>query len=549
MRSVGSLLLEVLAVPCGLALALRAKTAPGGGAYLGEDGRGARCTSPIYCEGPLLETVQRSGLYHDSKTFVDMPGRFSEATILRNFARLGPHPKEEQLAAFVATNFYRPGSDLRAIIPRDWEPHPPTLAAITDGRLRELALTIHSKWKALVRVVDPDRIRNGTATSTIPLPCPFVVPGGRFRELYYWDSFWILEGLYVSGMCETAMFMVENLAWLVSKFGFIPNGSRKYYLNRSQPPLFAQICERFLQECVPAGDQEEWLRRKLPLLDQEYTFWMTRRIASAPLNRYYADTEVARPEAFKQDTLLAETVESLGAARRDRATLFRELAAGAESGWDFTVRWFGGSSSGNLTQISVTNVVPVDLNAIMCRNEMILGRLHGQVGDAARRKDYLARARRRLEAMNRVLLRDGRGWFDGGVLGGQSLADSFAMFSSNLAPIWYDVLSPETLDYPKLEALLLRHGQILFEYPGGIPNNVIASGEQWDFPNVWPLVQYHFINVFERLGQLAPKDAAPHWRAHAIGVAQRFVKSVHCGFKNYGKRVVAGWGHDDRLII
>ena len=71
--------------------------------------------------------------------------------------------------------------------------------------------TVHGKWKALVRRVRTDRLCPGCASSVIPLPMPFVVPGGRFRELYYWDSFWLLEGLYASEMCLTARKMMDKV--------------------------------------------------------------------------------------------------------------------------------------------------------------------------------------------------------------------------------------------------------------------------------------------------------------------------------------------------
>lgn len=501
-----------------------------------------RCTSRVYCEGPLLGTIQRSNLHHDSKAFVDMPGKYDEETIIRNFDRLGPYPGEEALAGFVASNFYRPGSDLRVVVPKDWKVQPELLAGtrIKDGNLRDLAATIHSKWKALVRVVDPSRVRNDTVTSTIALPYPFVVPGGRFRELYYWDSFWILEGLYVSEMCETAKFVVENLAWLVSKFGFIPNGSRKYYLNRSQPPLFAQICQRFLQECVPADDKGAWIRDKLPLLDQEYEFWMTFRVVRLPLpdgqgtavlNRYHADTELARPEAFKQDTLLADTLSPPNVSTGVR-NLFKQLATGAESGWDFTVRWFGAPPTSNLTQISLTNMIPTDLNAIMYRNEAILGNLHTLADNSQKREYYSANARNRLRGMD-AFLKSPVGWSDYDFVGKHSMAEHFDLLSSNLAPLWYGALDTKILNYTEIQAALHRHGRILFNYPGGIPNNLFASGEQWDFPNVWAPIQYHFINVFEDLGKRAPENQA-YWQEQALNVAQRFIQSVYCGFKNYG---------------
>ena len=153
------------------------------------------CNSPIYCHGPLLDAVQRSGLFGDSKRFVDMPTKKPEQTILAAFRRLDDPSDLGRLEQFVQENFYPAGYELRKVRPRDWHEGIRLIAAIPDPKVRELAATVHGKWRGLLRQSDHShkRLCEGCVSSHLPLPHPFVVPGGRFREFYYWDSYWVVE--------------------------------------------------------------------------------------------------------------------------------------------------------------------------------------------------------------------------------------------------------------------------------------------------------------------------------------------------------------------
>jgi alpha,alpha-trehalase len=146
---------------------------------------GAFCTSPIYCTGPLLDTIQRAGLFNDSKTFVDMPLRAPEQVILAAFAALGHGPlSRAQLANFVEQYFYPAGTDILEMSPIDWKPNPSFLLDIVDPELNRFASAIHRKWQDLTRRWNPTVV-----SSHIVVENPFVVAGGRFREYYYWFVF------------------------------------------------------------------------------------------------------------------------------------------------------------------------------------------------------------------------------------------------------------------------------------------------------------------------------------------------------------------------
>ena len=146
----------------------------------------------------------------------------------------------------------------------------------------------------------------------VPLPFPYIVPGGRFREIYYWDSYFTMLGLQVSGQVEMIQNMVDNFAYLISEIGFIPNGNRTYYLGRSQPPFFALMIN-LLGEST---GESSLLKYREPL-EKEYAFWMDgedritepgkgyRRVVKLPgeviVNRYWDDNDTPRPEAYTED--------------------------------------------------------------------------------------------------------------------------------------------------------------------------------------------------------------------------------------------------------
>ena len=101
--------------------------------------------------------------------------------------------------------------------------------------------------------------------SLLALPYPTVVPGGRFRESYYWDTYWIVEGLLVSGLHTSARGTIKNLLSYIESFGFVPNGGRCYYMDRSQPPMLSEMVLAYYR----ATGDIALLRHALPLLDRE----------------------------------------------------------------------------------------------------------------------------------------------------------------------------------------------------------------------------------------------------------------------------------------
>lgn len=416
------------------------------------------------------------------------------------------------------------------MIPKDWAESPAFIKNIKDPRLQEFGQVIHSKWKSLTGRFDRRRICKECQASSFELPYPFIVPGGRFREFYYWDSYWILEGLYVSEMCTTASGMIENMLVMIEEFGFIPNGARIYYMNRSQPPMFPIIIERYIKECIVTEEEKiNYIQRVLPLMEKEYSFWMKERSTEIlwkgrnhTLNVYRAEHWMPRPESFSEDTKAA----SDGRFDTDlkKQLLFQNIASAAESGWDFTERWLNRSSQ--FSTIRTVMLVPTDLNAIMHRNEMILSRLFKAAGNHEKEEVYLKNAKERLDSINALLYTNGT-WIDFDM---ESMGPARSTsFISDISP----TLFIESVENEKVEAALKRVDNLLFKFPGGIPANEHMSGQQWDFPNVWAPIQQLSIDLFLRLDNSQRGENY----AKALNIAQRWINSTFCGYEMFSKLI------------
>lgn len=268
---------------------------------------------------------------------------------------------------------------------------------IKDEDLAAFTTEVMKIWPTLLR----QQVKNETliASSLLPIRRPFIVPGGRFRELYYWDSFFILEGLLRSGgpYREIARNHIENFLDFIEKLGFVPNGSRLYYLNRSQPPLLTMM----IQVYIDMTGREEVLERALPLLEKEYDWWMANRSVivflgrkNYTMNQNVVRTTEPRPESYKTDLTTAGISLNISSAKPEeyfisthqKHKLYRNIAAAVESGMDFSARFLanvGDSFNKTVLQnkqalqsVDTENIVPVDLNSILYYNEKSMAELH-----------------------------------------------------------------------------------------------------------------------------------------------------------------------------
>lgn len=295
------------------------------------------CDHPIFCktnEG-ILHSVQLAGVFNDSKTFVDMPLMYDVNTVLSNFDKLTDKSDKQELAKFVSENFSEEGTELEPVTPDDWKQNPQFLETISDENLKKLATYMNEVWKNLTRQFAKSKAEIEEKSSLIYLEQPFVVPGGRFREVYYWDSYWTAKGLLLSEMTETTKGMIENFKYLIDLYGHIPNGNRLYYTMRSQPPVFAQMVWDYLNWTNDLTNQRQFIAGIVWQLEAEFQFWQGRMVditvdnVTHQLARYNVEAGGPRPESYREDYNLGES-GLLG--DREKEKWYRDMKSGAESG-------------------------------------------------------------------------------------------------------------------------------------------------------------------------------------------------------------------------
>lgn len=315
---------------------------------------------------------------------------------------------------------------------------------------------------------------------------PVIVPGGRFREFYYWDSYWIVRGLLITEMYTTAKGMLENFISIVERFGFIPNGGRIYYSGRSQPPLLIPMAKEYLD----ATGDTQFIREHLPVFEQEFEYWMNNHMVEVQghLLAVYGDKSSGpRPESY------AEDIETATAFKTDdeKEEHYSELKAAAESGMDFSSRWFvlNGTNEGSLVNLKCRSIVPVELNAMLFQNAKLLAEFFLVAGNAERSATYEKKAQDIYTAVQAVLWHDDVGaWLDYDLINNKR-RDYFV--PTNLAPLWMNCFNQADAANMTTKVLRYIENNGLDKYPGGVPNTLTLSGEQWDFPNVWPPMQVH----------------------------------------------------------
>lgn len=415
----------------------------------------------------------------------------SLSTVQAAFAALGPTPNISQLAAFYAQNFGAPGSDLVPTTPSDWTSTPGLLANIANPLLQQFASDINAVWPTLAFAVSPSVQANPAQHTLLYVPELMIVPGARFRESYYWDSYWILKGLQACGMLGTAEGILENFISLVSEFGFVPNGGRLYYTDRSQPPLLTQM----VADHVAATQNTTFLAYAIALLDIEYDFWMsTSTVSVGPytLNQYVSRSGMPRPEGYVEDVATASGLYT----SNGRACLFSELASAAASGWDFSGRWLADGFS--LQQACIRSLAPVDLNAIMYLNEVTLANMHTTLGQSQAAARYAAAAAARLQAIEALMWNEGAGvYVDYNVTASAQMPPTW--YASTIVPLWARAFDTGNATRAQriVDSLLASKALSL---PGGIPTSTLYTGQQWDMPNAWAPLQHMAIVGLNALG-------------------------------------------------
>ncbi|WP_175716153.1 alpha,alpha-trehalase TreA [Burkholderia anthina] len=454
---------------------------------------------PSQLYGDLFVAVQTAQLYPDQKTFVDATPDTDPATIVQLYAQQKSQP----------------GFSLKTFVDQHFTP--PPAGGVTPPANQTLREHIDWLWPQLTRT----SVTVPPYSSLIPMPKPYVVPGGRFREGYYWDTYFTMLGLQVSGREDLVDDMLDNFAHLIDTVGHIPNGNRTYYASRSQPPFFA-----YMVTLAAQAEGDKVYRKYLPELRKEYGYWMqgetttprgqaARHVVAMPdgavLNRYWDASDTPRDESYLEDVTTAKAVPN-----RPANEVYRDLRAGAESGWDYSSRWFGDGKT--LATIRTTSIVPVDLNSLMFHLERTIVKGCTVSHDIACVTDLSGRATRRAAAINRYL------WNRHGYYGDydwQLRKPRDAVSAAALYPLFTGVAWPE-----RAKATAREVRKTLLQ-PGGLATTTENTGQQWDAPNGWAPLQWIAIEGLRRYGE----------PALAKDIGTRFLTDVRHVYATEGKLV------------
>jgi len=472
----------------------------------------------IYCDSSpnsLLAVVQMSNLFPDCKTFVDMPLKQNATTTLNEWRALvlehnGTVPKEVVMN-FLNEHFEQPGGELEDHAPEDFNSEQ-DFDFIMDPHYRQFARDLHLRWPNLSRRVAEKVHSNPENYSLIALPKAFIVPGGRFRELYYWDSFFTIRGLLASRMFATTRNMIENMAYLVETYGFIPNGNRIYYLNRSQPPLLTWCVEAYYE----ATKDLEFVQKIMPSLEKEMDFFMKNRQINqigwkSHLYQFRTSVTGPRPESYREDMESAEHIEDI----LEKQRLWGNIAAAAESGRDFSCRWFGneGPQANKMGSTRTSAIIPVELNSIICANLRIFSTFYELLGEPQKAVTSFAQHQLMKEAIHQVFWSEEQGcWFDFDVQKNKQIE---VFFDTNLFPMFCGC-AHEGLDSSRIVSYLTNSGILGYQ---GIPTSLIRSGQQWDFPSGWAPMNWVAIIGLKNIGQTElAKTLTAKWIAHNYNI-------------------------------
>ncbi|MEJ8812252.1 alpha,alpha-trehalase TreF [Variovorax ureilyticus] len=465
----------------------------------------------------LFTAVQTGRIFADSKTFVDCAPRMEPAAIL---------------AAYRAQSAL-PGFDLEAFVGRHFDVLEQPHSDYVSVPGQPIAAHIDDLWKVLTRhpAAHPPR------SSLLQLPHAYLVPGGRFREIYYWDSYFTMLGLIDERHAPLIRDTVENFAYLIDAYGHVPNGNRTYYVSRSQPPVFALMVELAHQRGVL--DEVDWL----PQLRKEHAFWMAgadglahgqavRRVVRLPggvvLNRYWDERDTPREESWIEDVTTAQS------CRRDPAEIYRDIRAACESGWDFSTRWLRSprtederrrrehvraGTAPSLSTLCTTDILPVDLNAFLFKLETKIAALSRQSGDEATATAFAEKADARKAAMTRLFWDDAQNaYFDYDWRFDQRRD---CLTAACVTPLFVGAAEPA-----HAQALAATVASRMLA-PGGLSTTECASDQQWDRPNGWAPLQWMAVRGFADHGchELA-RTLAHRWLATVAALYEREGKLV-----------------------
>ncbi len=363
---------------------------------------------------------------------------------------------------------------------------------------------IRENLKKTVRVCRKDE------GSLIGLPKPYTVPciSGKFQEMYYWDTYFTNQGLICSGCIGQAKNNVDNMLYLVRRYGKMPNGNRTYYLNRSQPPFLSEM----VREIYEQTKDRQWLEEAVCALEREYAFWQTERNSGTGLNRYGGNPIDEKTLCEEVLSFCSRTGRAMPTGQEELARCGRDMYAVAESGWDCSSRFRAGADLYNA----------LDLNSLLFLLEANMEYFTCRLGRAEAAEEWAVRKKKRQTRMNRLLWNSRRGFYSDYLYEQEEVSELFS--AAAFYPLFAGLCDEKRAEQT-VESLAL------IEQPYGVAGceNRKQEGKssdslQWDYPNGWACLQYIVAVGLKKYG----------YGEAALRIAEKFIDVVDDNFKRTG---------------
>lgn len=336
----------------------------------------------------------------------------------------------------------------------------------------------------------------------IGLPYPYIVPcaSGKFQEMYYWDTYFTNKGLILRGDVELAKNNVDNMCFLVRKYGFMLNGNRTSYLYNSQPPFLSMM----VHDIYDVTGDKSWLTSCYEALETEYRFWMEKRGTKIGLNRY---DWMKQPEEqlLKYAKGMRKRMGDVVVMTDEEAA--RGLASSGESGWDVTPRMRERSY----------DYAPADLNSLLYALEENLCFYAKEIGKVEEAKRWRMLSEKRAELCRQYLKNEDGLFMDYNFV----TQERNELFSpACFYPLYCNMATSEEAEAAKnaLHRLETAYGILTCE------KNDIPGNYQWDYPNGWAPLQLIVVGGLLNYG----------YREEALRIAEKFVKLVEKSFEETG---------------
>lgn len=418
---------------------------------------------PAEIFGQLFIDFHVSGIVEDGKVISDAIPLFDPEFILSKYNEL------KNQVNFDLKEFFTSHFQIQKVLSSTFE----------SDKNKNVLEHIENLWDVLTRKAD----KTIKGDSLIPLPNPYIVPGGRFNEIYYWDSYFTMLGLKVSGKADLVENMLDNFSYLICEIGFIPNGNRSYFTSRSQPPFFCLMVE-LLAELKGEAVYSKYLIN----MEKEYEFWMeglndvnlktSKHVVFLEkgeyLNRYFDKDPSPRAEMYATDIEIAK------ASNRNEKEVFGDLKAACESGWDFSSRWLDDSEK--LGSIQTSQIIPLDLNCLLFLNEKIISKAYALKGEVEKSLIFKNKSEFRKSMIQKYLWDNDKGIYADWNIKTETFSNKIY---ASLSFALYSGIATEGESKTISEMI---ENELLGD--GGILTSNIISGQQWDGPNGWAPLQW-----------------------------------------------------------